>query len=218
VLCILIYGLRKKYSLDLFVRGGDIRGMNKLLLPLVLLFVSLTCSGQTPSVADVIAGQQLLPEQLEQMQQVAEQGDPIASYALAEMYARGYGVAQDNAKAIKWWRMAAEQGYADAQYKLGSIYYSGNYVPKDVTEAVKWHCKAANQGNVEAQYTLGLLYFTGQGIPTDYVLSYMWFNLSAAQGNETAQGNLGLISEEMTKEQIAEAQKLSREWLAKRKK
>jgi uncharacterized protein len=43
----------------------------------------------------------------------------------------------------------------------------------------------------------------------------MWFNLAAAQGDEDAKKGKGMISENMTKEQIAEAQKLSREWLAK---
>ena len=46
----------------------------------------------------------------------------------------------------------------------------------------------------------------------------MWWNLAAAQGDEYAKGNKGILSERMTREQIAEAQKLSREWSAKRSK
>jgi len=45
------------------------------------------------------------------------------------------------------------------------------------------------------------------------VLAYMWYNLSAAQGNENAQGLKGFLERQMTREQIAEAQRLSREWL-----
>ena len=41
----------------------------------------------------------------------------------------------------------------------------------------------------------------------------MWWNLAAAQGNEGAQDNKDIIEEEMTREQIAEAQRLTREWL-----
>jgi uncharacterized protein len=59
------------------------------------------------------------------------------------------------------------------------------------------------------------MYANGQGVPEDNVLAYMWFNLAAAQGDEDAKKGKGMISENMTKEQIAEAQKLSREWLAK---
>jgi hypothetical protein len=39
--------------------------------------------------------------------------------------------------------------------------------------------------------------------------------LAAAQGAESAKEYKVIISKRMTKEQIAEAQKLSREWLAK---
>ena len=38
----------------------------------------------------------------------------------------------------------------------------------------------------------------------------------AAQGNDGAKSNKEIIVKNMTKEQIAEAQKLSREWIAKR--
>ena len=41
----------------------------------------------------------------------------------------------------------------------------------------------------------------------------MWWNLAAAQGDEDAQELKDLIEEEMTREQIAEAQRLSREWI-----
>jgi hypothetical protein len=44
----------------------------------------------------------------------------------------------------------------------------------------------------------------------------MWLNLAAAQGIEVAKENKSILSKKMTREQIAEAQKLSREWLAKR--
>jgi TPR repeat protein len=52
----------------------------------------------------------------------------------------------------------------------------------------------------------------------DYVTSYKWLNIAAAQGNERAKKGRGIIYKDMTNEQINEAQKLSREWLAKRSK
>jgi TPR repeat protein len=69
------------------------------------------------------------------------------------------------------------------------------------------------QGNAFAQSNLGVMYDNGDGVPEDHVLAYMWFNLSAAQGNEGAQGNKDILEKRMTHEQIAEAQRLSREWL-----
>ena len=37
------------------------------------------------------------------------------------MYANGQGLTQDNAEAVKWYRLAANQGYADAQVNLGRL-------------------------------------------------------------------------------------------------
>ena len=62
------------------------------------------------------------------------------------------------------------------------------------------------------------MYANGASVPEDFVEAYMWWNLAAAQGDEEAKQNKGILSKQMTKEQIAEAQKLSREWLAKRSK
>ncbi len=41
----------------------------------------------------------------------------------------------------------------------------------------------------------------------------MWYNLAAAQGNEIAQETKDIIEQRMTREQIAEDQRLSREWI-----
>ena len=57
------------------------------------------------------------------------------------------------------------------------------------------------------------MYNDGYGVPEDAVLAYMWYNLAAAQGIESAQTNKDIIEQRMTREQIAEAQRLSREWL-----
>ena len=62
------------------------------------------------------------------------------------------------------------------------------------------------------------MYYNGHGVPQDFVYAYKWLNLAAAQGNDDASHNKEIIVKKMTKEQIAEAQKLSREWLAKHSK
>ena len=41
------------------------------------------------------------------------------------MYARGQGVPQDYAEAVKWYRLAADQGDARAQNNLGVMYANG---------------------------------------------------------------------------------------------
>jgi uncharacterized protein len=112
-------------------------------------------------------------------------------------------------------RVKAEQGDAQAQYNLGVMYSKGQGVLQDDKEAVKWYRKAAEQGNAEAQFNLGLLYEKGQGVPKDYVMAHMYYNIAAVSGNTIAIENRGLIEKEMTATQIAEAQKLAREWVSK---
>ena len=70
-------------------------------------------------------------------------------------------------------------------------------------------------GNAEAQFNLGLKYANGEGVPQDYVLAHMWLNLARAQGLEEAEENMPKLLNRMTKEQIAEAQKMAREWQEK---
>jgi hypothetical protein len=50
------------------------------------------------------------------------------------------------------------------------------------------------------------------GVLQDYVRAHMWFNLSAAQGYQDAVKNRDMVALRMTPSQIAEAQKLAREW------
>ena len=93
------------------------------------------------------------------------------------------------------------------------MYLNGAGVPQDYVEAVRWYRLAAEQGLAGAQYNLGNLYRDGYGVLEDHVLAYMWSNLAAAQGNERAQDNKDIIEQGMTREQIAEGQRLSTEWL-----
>ena len=92
------------------------------------------------------------------------------------------------------------------------MHYNGKGVPKDPAQAVHWYRKASEQGDPIAQSNLGTMCATGEGVPRDLVVAYMWRNLAAAQGNEITRQAREALDRDMTREQIAEAQKLSREW------
>jgi TPR repeat protein len=83
---------------------------------------------------------------------------------------------------------------------------------RDYASALRLIRPLAEQGDANAQYNLGVFYDNGLGVPQDKVRAYMWFNLSAAQGREGAAAFRDLIARRMTPVQIAEAQKLAREW------
>jgi TPR repeat protein len=59
------------------------------------------------------------------------------------------------------------------------------------------------------------MYFYGYGVPQDYVRAHMWSNLSAVQGDQDAIKNRDYVTVKMTPVQLAEAQKLAREWKSK---
>jgi len=95
---------------------------------------------------------------------------------------------------------------------LGFSYADGTGVAKDEVEAVKWFRRAAEQNVAEAQATLGFNYATGQGVAKNYVQAYAWFFLAAGQGHVDAKNNMTILKDKMTPEQIAEGQKLARDF------
>ncbi len=118
----------------------------------------------------------------------------------------------DYATALRIMRELADQGDADAQFSVGIMYALGLGVKQDYAAAVRWYRKAAEQGHSSAQNNLGIKYHKGQGVTQDYVQAHMWYNLAAAQGRKFARGDRDNLAELMTPSQIAEAQKLAREW------
>ncbi len=154
---------------------------------------------------------------LKEFRPLAEQGYPLAQATLGLMYAEGEGVAQDYQEAAKWFSRAAEQGIVRAQVNLGFMYVNGQGVAKDDQEAVRLFRLAAEQGDAMAQSNLGLMYYKGQGVQKDSIQAYMWVSLAVEQRLEQAKEWVEVLEKEMTPAQIAEAQRLAREWKAKGK-
>lgn len=62
------------------------------------------------------------------------------------MYTHGEGVPENDAEALKWFRLAAYKGETDAQNLLGLMYGTGKGVPENYIQAYKWFNLAAAQG------------------------------------------------------------------------
>jgi hypothetical protein len=135
------------------------------------------------------------------------------------MHLGGPGVPQDYAEAVRWCRKAAEQGHPGAQFQLGVMYEMGLGVTQDWAEAVRWYRKAAEQGDAHAQFDLGVMYAHGEGVPQDYVQAHMWVSLAASRASGDDQRKFAherdFLAEKMTPQQVAEAQRLAREWKPK---
>ena len=78
------------------------------------------------------------------------------------------------------------------------------------------NCRCARTIQWGAQFSLGFMYATGQGVPQDDVQAHMWFNLAASrmtgEDREIAVRSRDRVADGLTPEQIAEAQRLAREW------
>jgi TPR repeat protein len=118
--------------------------------------------------------------------------------------------------ALRRWMPLAQKGQAAAEFAAGLMYEKGEGVARDYVEAAKWYRRAADQGYAIGQFALGALYDNGLGgVPQDFTLAYMWYNLAAAQGVARAVHNRNELFALMTPDQIAEAQRLAREWKPK---
>jgi len=130
---------------------------------------------------------------------------------------------RDYATAFRLMKPLAENGNGNAPTNLGFMYFSGQGVRKNSAEAVKCYRRAAKQGYATAQFNFGVMYKAGKDVPKDYVLAHLWFNLAAwrfpeskSKDREDADTLRDLVASKMTPAQIAEAQRLAREWRPKK--
>ena len=102
-------------------------------------------------------------------------------------------------------------------------YISARYISKaqvecdgDYAKAFDWFDLAGGAGHPDAQFALGYMYATGKQFPVDSVLALMWFSLAAAQMSGDMRKNAiearDLTARELTREQLARAESLAREW------
>ncbi len=137
----------------------------------------------------------LIPEFLSR----AEQGEIQAQLLVSELFATGWGVAEDPVAARYWAREAAQGNESEfAQYHLGALYLaearSGNSVNSELLgEAVPLLQSSAEQGFFLAETLLATLYFDGLGVPQDISRSIALFERAADQGDRNAMFNLGQI-------------------------
>ena len=164
-----------------------------------LLIVFLGTSG-SPAFADYLSGKEAydngdFQRAFELLLPFAKDGDPKSQNFIGTMYDYGEGVAEDNAEAVKWFRLVAEQGDATGQTNLGLMYENGSGVPEDKVEAAKWYRLAAEQEDATGQWYLGTMYENGSGVPENNAEAVKWYRLAAEQGNAYGQFGLGAMYE-----------------------
>jgi len=180
-----------------------------------LFFVAMTLCGLAACVDHRTGTNDVTDQSINKLLSDAEQGTAEDKYNLGMRYEKGMAVPQNYPEAVRWYRLSAMQGYPDGQYKLCEMSERGQGLPQDYQEALRWCGLAADQGHGPAMFMLGRLYHTGHGVPQNVVRAHMWYNLATANGYDAGKKWRDRLADEMSPAQIAEAQKLAREWSVK---
>lgn len=155
--------------------------------------------------------------------QAHEQGAVPSDPGLAERYQAGMKayLDQDYATALAAWQSVAEQGGSAAQLFLGFMAAGGQGQAPDAAAAAAWYHRAAAQDNKLAQIRLAMAYRHGAGVPRDPIRAHLWASLAARDHKHlenVATAMREAVEAEMTPDQVAEAERLKRDWLATHKK
>lgn len=146
----------------------------------------------------------------------------------------------DSTLAVTFLTRAAELGNRDAQNAIGELYKSGRWLLKDYELAARYFAQSAQQASDTAPKSLAIAFLRGQGVEQNKVQAYVWFSLSTL-GVTNGRGSYGLelqrvlqwasaeksaleddgldaatvrdeLAETMKPEEVAEAQRLARQW------
>ena len=102
----------------------------------------------------------------------------------------------------------------NGEYELGPVEYFEpimlEYAQEVRAAGVKWYRKAAEQGHTEAQFSLGVCYGKGRGVAKDEIEAYAYYNLAGIT-DEDARNNLTLLENKMSRDEVAAAQKRTKE-------
>ena len=133
---------------------------------------------------------------------------------------------KDYETALKKLEPLASNGNSDAQYYMGRLCSESKDISHDYSPSIKWYTRAAEQGHVEAQFSLAGMHMTAliiaqqgftekQGVPKDIALVCMWYKIAAFNGHEISTQLINKVKKKMNRDQIAKAERLTQEWLAK---
>ena len=134
---------------------------------------------------------------ISELAQYAESGDAQAQFELGRAYEDGKSVAQDDERAVQWFRKSAEQGNAHAQNSMGVMYAQGRGVQRDRAEAVRWYRKAAKQGLPESLYNVAIAYYNGEGEEHNTAMACTWMMMAQRKGDTDAAEAVKNIKEEL---------------------
>ena len=150
------------------------------------------------------------------IKKAASLGDSQAYADLAILYAQGFGVDKDYNKAVYWLQKGINAKNKTAYYNLAYLYMVGEGVSKNTSKAFELYTQAAKMNYKDAQKKLAGFYMKGSLVKRNLVQAYKWYSLAALQGDQTSASMLSVLSQQMTKEQLSQANKLVQQFKPKK--
>ncbi|CAM3812317.1 SEL1-like repeat protein [Vibrio aquimaris] len=168
----------------------------------------------------------------------ANNGDGAAANFLGLMYQDGLGVKQNKKTAKEWFQKAAENnnyqgmqnylalnkltyqqadtlaksGDPNAQLQLCHMYFNGDEIDVNYKKAVHWCTQSAIGGQINAQQDLARMFFGGLIVKQSYESAYVWAKI-ASTNNRDMDSLLNTLTQELSKEKTARAEKAYRDCL-----
>jgi TPR repeat protein len=93
--------------------------------------------------------------------------------------------------------------------------FFGEFMAKSYASAYAGFAELAETGSSVCQYYLGIMSLNGKGVLQDFCQAHMWLNIASSRGHEKARKQLGQLTQVMTPEQVADAQRQARQWVIK---
>jgi TPR repeat protein len=147
------------------------------------------------------------------LEPLAQQGDPAAQTAVAEMYEKGLGVQRNFLTAETWYGRAIAQGDAAAAEKRAAMHQRIEQRFQEGVEAFRvgdyarakerWWDLAFQDRHPAAQTNLGVLYARGLGVKRDDEAARRWYERAIAQKYLPAQDNLKALEQTIKAEQAS---------------
>lgn len=129
-----------------------------------------------------------------------DRGDMEGCFDLGAMYAEGRGVAQNDARAVEFYRRAVDlyrracdNGIMQGCTSPGAAYDSLDGVARNLTRAVGLYQRACDGGNMQGCVDLGAMYSDGRGVAQDLTRAVVLHQRACDGGEMRGCVDLGLM-------------------------
>jgi len=188
---------QRDQGVELFRRAAD-KGNSAAAYNLGLIYLQGQVAPKEPALA------------AQWFSKAADADQPDALYALAVLYRDGNGVPRNPVETARLLRRASELGNHVATTELAIMIFNGTGVPKDEAVAAGLFRDAALGGNAIAQNRYARLLSAGRGVAEDKISAAAWH--IAAKAQKLDDPTLDKMTEELSPEQRADAERRAKDW------